>query len=96
MRKSVADQTEFAITYFTTWRWFDGFRISLDALHEFLPRRPGLHRHRQLWRGQFVARERVHRWPLSKISGGPSVGLNADASVWTLYIRRRSGENRLR
>jgi hypothetical protein len=40
MRKSVADQTEFAITYFTTWRWFDGFRISLDALHEFLPGDP--------------------------------------------------------
>ena len=31
--------------------------------------------------------------PLSKISGGPSVGFTADASVWTLYSRRGSGEN---
>jgi len=34
--------------------------------------------------------------PLSKISGGPSVGFTADAGVWTLYSRRGSGENRLR
>jgi hypothetical protein len=34
--------------------------------------------------------------PLSKISGGPSVGFTADASVWTLYSRRGSGENWLK
>jgi hypothetical protein len=53
MRKPVADKTETAVAYLAARLWFVGSRI----IHGFLPRQPGLRRHRRLWPGQFVARE---------------------------------------
>ena len=57
MRKPVADKTETAVAYLAARFWFVGSRISHVTLHGFLPRQPGLRRHRRLWPGQFVARE---------------------------------------